>query len=204
MEGFEHIPPTGPLLVAANHTGYIDSLVCANMLVKAGRRPRYLGKAEMFEEPILGWALRAIRQIPVHRGTGSKAPLEDAVAALHRGETVVMYPEGTVTRRSDGLPQRAKMGLAWLALASGVPVTPIAGWGTQEIWQKSGKGSLKLGRPLWLRAGPAMDFSAYAEKLDDVPTLRKVTDEIMDTLTDMTVDLKAHYPKRWHPENVTQ
>ncbi len=203
MEGFENIPPSGPLLVAANHTGYIDSLVCANMLVKAGRRPRYLGKAEMFEEPILGWGLRAIRQIPVHRGTGSKAPLEDAITALHNGEAVVMYPEGTVTKRPDGLPQRAKVGLAWLALASGMPVTPIAGWGTQAIWQKSGKGSLKLGRPLWLTAGPAMDFSGYADKVDDVPTLRKITDEIMDTLTDMTSDLKDRYPKRWHPENVT-
>ena len=197
FEGWEYVEQDGPLLVACNHIGYIDSLTIANMLWYVNRRPRFLGKAEMFEQPGLGWALRRVRTIPVARGTGSTAPLEAARTALQRDETVVIYPEGTVTKREDGLPQRAKAGLGWLAITSNVPVTPIAGWGTQPIWQKSGPGSLRPGRPIWLKAGPPIDFSRYQGQEEDPRALRAVVDEMMERLTEMTAELKADYPERW-------
>ena len=200
FEGWEHIEQDGPLLVASNHIGYIDSLAVANMLTYVDRKPRMLGKAEMFDEPGLGWAFRRFRHIPVQRGSGSTAPLEEARRRLEADETVVIYPEGTVTKREDGLPQRAKAGLGWLAITSGVPVTPIAGWGTQAIWQKSGPGNLRPGRPIWIKAGPPIDFSAYRGRQDDVAALREVTDQMMAALTGLVVDLKARYPQRWAPK----
>lgn len=197
FRGWEHLKADGPMLVACNHLGYIDSLAAANMFAYMGRHPRFLGKAEMFEQPVLGQCMRALKHIPVYRGTGSHAPLDAAVEALGRGEVVVVYPEGTVTKREDHLPQRAKVGAAWLALKSGVPVTPLATWGTQRIWQKTGIDSLKFGRPITFEAGPAMDFSADADNIGDIPTLRRVTEEIMGTLTQMTEGLRDDYPEGW-------
>ena len=199
FEGWEYVEQDGPLLVASNHIGYIDSIAIGNMLTYVDRKPRMLGKAEMFDEPGLGWAFRRLRHIPVARGTGSHAPLEEARRRLEAGDTIVVYPEGTVTQREDGLPQRAKAGLGWLAITSGVPVTPIAGWGTQAIWQKSGRGSLRPGRPIWFKAGPPIDFSRYQGQEHDVHALRAVTDEMMAALTELASDLKSRYPERWAP-----
>ena len=59
---------------------------------------------------------------------------------------------------------RGKTGAIRLSLASGVPITPLASWGSQAVWQKSGRGSLKLGRPVWLQVGPPIDLSAAATR----------------------------------------
>ncbi len=88
----------------------------------------------------MGRALRGAGQIPVSRGTRDRSSLDLAVAALDRGEVIVVYPEGTVTKRDDGLPMEGKTGLVRLALASGVPIIPMASWGSRAVWQKTGQG----------------------------------------------------------------
>ena len=128
FEGMEHIPHDGPLLVAANHVSYFDPLAHGYMLVRAGRRPRYLAKKELYGNWFLRNLLDGAKQIPVERGTGSAAPVEAASKALKDGEVVVVYPEGTVTRNPDFTPMQAKTGIARLTLATDVPVLPIAVW----------------------------------------------------------------------------
>lgn len=197
FEGWEHLPPEGPLLIACNHISYMDVFAACNMLTYQGRLPRVLGKAEIFDVPVVGMGMRALKQIPVDRGSGSLAPLQTAVDALDRGETVVVYPEGSVTNRADQLPMKAKIGIGWIALASGQPVVPLAEWGAQDVWQKSGRGKIEFGRPIWMRAGPAMSFAEDAGKTEDHATLRRVTDDVMATLRQMVGDMQAEYPKRW-------
>lgn len=197
MEGLELVPPAGPVLVAGNHISYFDALAHGYFLVKAGRRPRFLSKAELFDVRVLGWALRHGGQIPVRRGTGDQAPLAAAERALASGEAVVVYPEGTVTQNEDFSPMRAKTGAVRLALASGVRVSPVAVWGSQHVWQKSGKGSLKFGRPIWLKAGPPIDLSPYREEAGDIKVLRKLTNEVMGELSRLVGDLRSRYPAHW-------
>ena len=74
---------------------------------------------------------------------------------------------------------------------------PIAVWGSQMVWQRKGLGSLKFGRPIWLKAGAPMDFSEFDGKLDEPKTLRVVTDMVMDELTRLVNDMRSRYPKRW-------
>ncbi|MBA3763883.1 MAG: 1-acyl-sn-glycerol-3-phosphate acyltransferase [Actinobacteria bacterium] len=197
-EGLEHIAPTGPAIVACNHISYLDPLTNASAIMKAGRRPRFLAKDDLFHIPLVGRAFTGAKQIPVVRGTG------DATAALHaaersiaEGEVVVIYPEGSVTRRPDHLPMQGKTGVVRLSLATGVPITPLVSWGSHAVWQKSGKGSLKLGRPVWLRAGPAIDLTGRREEADDVEAVRAMLSQVMQILTDMVEGLRATYPKRW-------
>lgn len=110
---------------------------------------------------------------------------------------MIIYPEGTVTTNPDFSPMRGKTGVVRLAVAAGVPVTPVAAWGAQRVWQKSGKGSLKFGRPVWLKAGAPIDLSAYEERVNDVDALREGTQVVMDELGRLVEDLRARYPKRW-------
>jgi 1-acyl-sn-glycerol-3-phosphate acyltransferase len=197
IEGREHIPAAGPAIVACNHLSYLDPLTNANAVVKAGRRPRFLAKHELFEIPVVGSAFRGARQIPVVRGTGDQTPLLLAEEALARGEVVVIYPEGTVTTRDDHLPMEGKTGTIRLSLASGVPIVPLVSWGSQAVWQKSGRGSLRFGRPVWTAIGVPFDVTGRRDEVADREAVRSMTDDLMARLTEMVVDLRARYPKRW-------
>ena len=197
FEGMEHIPREGPVLVAANHVSYFDPLAHGYMLVRAGRRPRYLAKKELYGNWFLRNLLEGAKQIPVERGTGSAAPIEAASKALKDGEVVVVYPEGTVTKNPDFTPMQAKTGIARLALATDVPVLPIAVWGSRNVWQRDGARSLAFGRPIWLNAGPALDFSRYEGQESDPAVLHEVTDTVMDELSRLVNELRQRYPKRW-------
>src|ERR687891_112001 len=164
FEGFEHIPAEGPALVACNHISTFDPLAHGYFLVKAGRRPRYLAKIELFRNPISGPVLRGARQIPVVRGSGDQAPVSAAAKALRAGEVVVVYPEATVTRNADLSPMRGKGGIARLTLATGVPVIPLAVWGSAPVWRKGGRPGPRVGRPVWVKAGPPPAFTANEDR----------------------------------------
>ena len=196
FEGLDEMPREGPVLVAANHASYLDPLAHGYFIEKAGRRPRFLAKTELYKNPIVRTVLRGARQIPVRRGSGDHAPVESALAALRAGEVVVVYPESTVTRKADFSPMQGKTGIARLSLASRVPVLPLAVWGSQHVWQR-GSRSLKFGRPIWVKAGPPLDLSAYEEGASDPTVLRTATRKVMDELSVLVEDLRAQYPKKW-------
>ena len=197
FEGLENVPREGPCLVACNHISYFDPLAHGYLLVKAHRKPRYLAKSELYENAFLRRVLTGAKQIKVFRGSGDAGPVENAKRALRAGECVVVYPEATVTNNPDFSPMKAKTGIARLTLSTEVPVLPIAVWGSQHVWQKDGARSLKFGRPIWVKAGPPIDFSDYSEIPADEKTLRAVTDQTMDEIAQLVDDLRSRYPKRW-------
>ena len=197
VEGPGRIPKRGPAIVACNHLSYLDPLTNGCAVIDAGRRPRYLAKQELFDVFLLGRAMKGAGQIPVARGTRDVTPLLKAKEALDRGEVVVIYPEGTVTSRQDHLPMQGRTGTVRLSLMSGVPITPVASWGSQAVWQKSGKGSLKFGRPVWTAVGEPLDFSSRAGEIDDRDAVKEMTAQLMTRLTDLVEDLRERYPSQW-------
>lgn len=198
FEGLERVPATGPLIVAGNHLSYVDPVAHAYFVVKARRRPRFLAKRELFDHRMLGAALRALGQISVDRGTGDASPIEQAAIALQGGEVVVIYPEGTTTTTSaDFSPGRGKTGAIRLALATGVPILPVATWGGQFVWRKEGRQSFAFGRPIWLRAGEPFDAAERAAGDTSAATVRRLTDELMAELAGLVADLRAAYPTSW-------
>ena len=165
--------------------------------MEAGRRPRFLAKRELYENWLLRRVFEGARQIPVDRGTGSRAPVDAAVGALREGEVVMIFPEGTVTRNPDHTPMQGKTGVARIALAADVPVIPMAAWGAHQVFQKGGQKGLTFGRPIWVKAGAPMDFSEHMDRRDDPDTLRTVTDAVMAEISRMVADLRSRYPKGW-------
>lgn len=193
--GLDRIPRIGPAIVACNHISYLDPLTNGDAVVRAGRRPRFLAKQELFRIPVIGTVLRGAGQIPVARGAGDGSTLDRAKEALRRGEVVVVYPEGTVTKREDFLPMDGKTGVVRLALETEVPIVPMASWGLQAVWQKSGKGSMKFGRPILTKAGDPIDL--FADPSAARKPVRAITVDVMDTLTRLAVELRDRYPRRW-------
>ena len=194
-EGLELIPSQGPAIVACNHISYLDPLTNGEAVDRAGRRPRFLAKRELFRIPIVGTVLRGAGQLPVARGSRDDSSLDRAVAALEAGEVVVIYPEGTVTDRPDGLPMQGKTGVARLALRTGVPIVPMASWGSREVWQKSGRGSLRFGRPILTKVGPPIPTTRDPDA--GVAEWRALTDDVMDAITGLAEELRDRYPRGW-------
>ena len=194
--GFENVPRTGGVIVAANHISYVDPLVLGDAIAfSTGRVPRFLAKASLFKgNGIVGRTFRGSGQIPVHRNTAdASAALKDAVDALHSGELVLIYPEGTVTRDPDKWPMVAKTGVARLALLSGVPVVPVAQWGAQTIhdsYRTSGWHLTKRHR-IDVQVGPPVDLSRWQGKELSSEVLHEVTDEIMGTIRTMLEQVRG-------------
>ena len=141
----EHIPASGPVILASNHVSYLDPLTLAYVADQRGRRVRFLAKAELFDKPGLGALLRAAHQIPVQRGRATpRTRSTAAVDALGRGECVAVFPEGTIS--ADLEPMRGKSGTARLAKAAGVAVDPVGLWGTHRILTKGRKPHWQMGR----------------------------------------------------------
>ena len=141
FDGIEHIPTTGPAIVAANHRSYFDPIALGYAIGKAGRNPRFLGKKEVFDAPIVGTLARALGGIRVDRGSGSDEPLRQAAAALEAGEIVVILPQGTIPRGQAFFEPllEGRSGVARLAAMVDAPVIPVGLWGTEKVWPRSSK-----------------------------------------------------------------
>lgn len=198
--GREHVPREGGVIIAANHISWADPLTLAHFLYDSGRLPRFLAKSEVFQVPFIGRVVRGAGQIPVLRRTTDAAQaLEAAVEAVHRGECVVIYPEGTVTRDPDLWPMASKTGIARLALTTGAPVVPLAQWGAQEVLAYHSKRVHLLPRKtVRMLAGPPVDLSAYAGKPLTAEVLRAATDAIMAPVREQVGILREQTP----PEHV--
>lgn len=146
--GREHLPRTGPVIVAANHRSFLDPFVIACM----ARRPMYyVAKKEIFQyHPVVAWLLAALGAFPIDRGAGDAESVATAKAILARGDIVLIFPEGTRTR--PGGLGRPKRGVGRLALETGAPVVPVAVIGTGAVrrgWRiRPRQVRIRAGRPL--------------------------------------------------------
>ena len=128
VNGQEHVPRSGALLVVANHLSWYDPLLLGVVLP---RRVWFYTKAEIFTWPVAGWLARHTGQISVYRGESDRAALEKALAYLREGKALVIFPEGTVERQERMIA--AHPGVAMLAVRSGATVLPVAHSGTRRI-----------------------------------------------------------------------
>jgi 1-acyl-sn-glycerol-3-phosphate acyltransferase len=185
-------PDQGGVLIAVNHVSQIDTVLMARLVWQSGRVPRFMIKSGVFGWPIVGGMMKGAGQIAVYRGTTDAAQsLRDAVAALERGEAVVIYPEGTTTKDPANWPMQAKTGIARLVLLSPeTPVVPIGQWGPHKM----GGFSLKrLGRRRVSLAsvGEPLDMSRFRGKEPTGEILREITDEVMSAVQAEVAELRG-------------
>jgi 1-acyl-sn-glycerol-3-phosphate acyltransferase len=191
VTGLEHIPASGPAILASNHLSIVDSVYLPLMIARPVIFP---AKAEYFSAkgPVGRlWAsyLRSTNQLELNRenSRSAQATLEAAVEILRSGDLFGFYPEGT--RSPDGRLYRGRSGVGYLAMNSGAPVIPVAMIGTRKMMPpgrsvpRPAKISIKIGKPI--------EFGHLA---GDPPARarRTIADEVMRAIADLSGQEYVH------------
>ncbi len=176
VEGLENIPKTGALIIAGNHLSNADP-PAIGAFAGLVRDSRFMAKKELFAVPLLGWFFRRCGYISVDRKRtiGDFGALEGAIAALDRGESVVMFPEGT--RSKTGKPQKPKSGIGFLVYKTGAQVLPVKVQGTFG-WPWVRKIRVKFAQPITLQKDPALQPKAQ---------YKQFANAIMESINSITI-----------------
>ncbi len=191
ITGREHVPRSGPVILASNHLSFIDSFAIP---LASPRHVQFIAKQEYFTGSGVGGAIRreffeGIGAIPVDR-TSSRAAQESldlALEVLRGGGAFGIYPEGTRSR--DGRLYRGRTGVAWLALTAGAPVVPVALQGTENI-QPIGARLPRLAKVSVIFGAP-LDVAGRYGELPSGKARRLATDAIMDAIAELSGQERA-------------
>lgn len=132
--GREHIPATGPFVLAPVHRSYVDTPIAGCLTT---RRLRFMGKDSMWKVRWVGWVLSALGAIPVTRGTADREALRRSVELLESGEPMVLFPEGE--RKEGPVIQPLFDGAVYVALKARVPIVPVGIAGSERVMPKGAR-----------------------------------------------------------------
>lgn len=191
------LPAQGPFILSPNHYSEIDPIVMGVVVWKLRRTPRFLAKASLFKVPGLAWLLRFTGQIPVEREAGARLgePLKAATLLAERGQGVIVYPEGTLTKDPDLWPMVGKSGAIRMALEQGIPLYPAAHWGTQNLMGRYAK-TIRVFPRTTIDAviGGPLDLSRFQGKPLTREILSEATEMLMDEISHLVGELRNEKP----------
>ncbi len=185
ISGVEHVPASGPGVVAINHTGYLDfTLAGIPAHLQGNRKVRFMAKKEVFDNKYSGPIMRSLKHIPVDRAAGADS-YQAAVDYLKRGELVGVYPEATISRSFE--IKDFKSGAARMALESGAPIIPTVIWGAQRIWTK--------GHPKNLGRNNYQVVIGVADPIEPIGTPEQITTKLHEVMSAKLIELQDEYEK---------
>ncbi|HWF57457.1 MAG TPA: lysophospholipid acyltransferase family protein [Candidatus Dormibacteraeota bacterium] len=129
VDGLDQVPRRGGALLVGNHVGAIDPPLTGALVPRLD--VYYLAKSEPFSRTWVRWLFRGFHAFPVVRGSADRAALRHTLELLHAGHIVLVYPEGS--RSPDARLREPQAGVGFLARHGGVPVIPVAVWGTERV-----------------------------------------------------------------------
>jgi 1-acyl-sn-glycerol-3-phosphate acyltransferase len=195
FSGQENIPQEGGAILAMNHIGYFDFAIAGTGVLPKKRYVRFMAKKEIFDNKLAGPLMRGMHHISVDRSNGS-ASFVAALQALHKGEIIGIFPEGTISTSFEikGL----KSGAVRLAMEAGVPVIPTIIWGSQRVWTKGVKKNLtRQSVPITVTYSPPLYFAKDSDVEAGEKQLRNV---LVSTLHKVQEDYPDnHQGQRWAP-----
>jgi 1-acyl-sn-glycerol-3-phosphate acyltransferase len=150
VEGLEHVPKTGPVLVASSHRSHADSVAIASAVT---RPVHFLGDLKLTSSPVVGPQLPKLGMVPLRRGEADDNALGVIRELLRQDGCVAVYPEGSRSR--DGRVHRLRSGVARIAAEMRVPIVPAAAVGIGEVWPVDSN-PRPLGGKVIVRFAPAM------------------------------------------------
>ena len=186
VHGAEHLPATGPAVVASNHTGFLDFTFIGYAARERGRLVRFMSKLSVFESRLSGWLMRAMRHIPVDRWSGAIA-YRQARRLLDEGEIVGVFPEATISR--SWLVKGLKPGAAGLAISRSVPLVPAVVWGSHRVLTVDGHRSLRRGKAVTILLGEPLHAA-------DGESIAGLTERLRIAMTALLEGGDRHLPGR--------
>ncbi|TDC71954.1 lysophospholipid acyltransferase family protein [Streptomyces hainanensis] len=185
IAGSEHVPRTGGAVLVSNHIGYLDFVFAGFAARPARRLVRFMAKESVFKHRVSGPLMRAMKHIPVDRAQG-EASFRHALTALRDGEIVGVFPEATISQSFT--LKKFKSGAARMAQQTGVPILPVALWGTQRLWTKGRKRDLGRNHfPITIRIGSPM-------AVDPDEPAAAVSDRVRDRVQELLESAQSAYP----------
>ncbi|GAA4435120.1 lysophospholipid acyltransferase family protein [Actinokineospora soli] len=195
VRGTEHIPAAGGAVIACNHVSYLDFLFCGLGAQPAKRLVRFMAKREIFANRVAGPLMRGMHHISVDRAAGAES-YRAALEALKGGEVVGVFPEATISRSFT--VKEIKSGAARMAAEAGVPLIPMALWGTQRMWTKGRDRELtKRHVPITVLAGAPMHPTTDDDMDAVTEDLRGRMSALLDTIQRDYPDEPAGPDDRW-------
>lgn len=189
VHGAERIPTTGPAVLASNHIGYLDFAFVMLAPPAPRREVRFLARDDFFRNPVTGFLLRRLGQIPVDVHGDPMQAAAAAEAVLADGGIVGIHPEGTIS--PSFVPRRGKSGVVRLADSVEAPIVPVALWGSQRLLTKGRPARPTLGAVVTVRYGEPFRPRARTSVLRTREVMQRIGDEL--TLA------QASYPQRPGP-----
>jgi 1-acyl-sn-glycerol-3-phosphate acyltransferase len=182
--GRHNVPKHGGALLLSNHQSYLDPILLG---VKLNRPVSYMAKSELFETKFLSWLIRSLHAFPVKRGSGDVGAIKEAIARLHQGHILNMYPEGT--RSEDGEIRAILPGVALVVKRADVPIIPVVVDGSFHAWSRRQK--MLRGYPVRVMFGPPMQI----ERLKSDQVLALIDRTLRDMLSQLREQERRRCPK---------
>lgn len=176
LTGTEHVPRSGGVLLAYNHIGYVDFVYGGLAANPSGRRVRFMAKRELFAHRLTGPLMRSMHHIEVDRGAG-EGSFRTAVDYLRAGEAVGIFPEATISRAME--LKEFKTGAVRIAAEAGVPLVPVALWGTQRMLTKDHPRDFSRGKTIAIRVGEPLHPTG-ADPVAETAELRAAIAGLLD------------------------
>ena len=176
VRGSENVPPSGPLIVACNHTSHLDPMILGAAF---GRPLHFMARRTLFDVPGFNWLIRQNHAFPLDREGDSRDALRAFGDRLEEGNAVVMFPEGT--RSPDGTVQEMKPGVGMLSVRNLTPVLPVFIWGSYLSWPRG----RSLPRPHRLKVYIGELLTPVPDKAVRKEEQRRITGAVGDALLAM-------------------
>ena len=132
--GKENIPKEGPLVLAGNHTKFLDPVMLVAVTKK--RQVHFLAKVELFNSWKARWIVNGMGAIPVNRKIHDRGALDSAIEALKNGLCIGIFPEGTINRTDDVI-MPFKIGAVKMSKEANATLVPFAITGEYKLFRKS-------------------------------------------------------------------
>jgi len=145
VAGLENVPKEGAFIIASNHLSWMDVPLVPSFIK---RKVVYMAKEELFYGKV-GWIVRLLGAFPVKRGEADRQSLRAAETQLKAGKIFMIFPEGTRSKMHQ--LGKGHVGLGMIALRAGVPVVPVAVWGSEYTFKKlRPRVTISYGKPILL------------------------------------------------------
>lgn len=175
VDGIENIPASGSFILAVNHISFYDPPLVGSM---ARREFNFLGKDTLFKKPMVGRILKMVKVISVKRGTIDRRAIEQCVEVLQKGESLILFPEGTRSRTGDFLDP--KPGIGMIAHQARCTIVPAFVKGSDRL------GDCLLGRKqLLVSFGDPITEQWLSSLQPEKGIYQKIADEVMNRIRDL-------------------
>jgi len=185
--GREHIPASGPCIIAANHTSPYD---VALLIRHVPRLIDFVSITEVFKNPLVAWFYGSLNAFPLERSRPDAPTVRTLLCRLERGRLVGMFPEGGFRRGSASVLHSGTIrpGIGRISRLSGAPVIPAVILNSRAY--------TRVGA--WAPLGRTVYALAFDRPIPPQLEAREIEARLIEAMLRLYEELRPRLPKEAH------